>query len=1226
MTGQPTTTARRTRRPGVAVLLVLLPLAVALGLLSVAESPARAANGADFRAGNIIADSVFFDPNTMGPADIQSFLEAKVPRCAAGVCLRDIYQDTWTRPADAQCGTYEGRAGERASTIIHKVAQACGVNPRVLLVLLQKEQGLVTDDSPSSTQYDKATGYGCPDTAPCDAQFYGVYNQVYKAAWAFKRYTLFPEKYPSKKLYADNQILWSPNAGCGSSNVYIANKATFALYLYTPYQPNAAALNNMYGTGDGCSAYGNRNFWRYFTDWFGSTHFGVVGPISGAYDREGGSRGPLGDAVGAQYATVGGGLSQAFENGRIHWSPATGAHAVLTPLAAAYDAWGGEGGPLGYPVAARYGTANGGWTQAFERGRIHWTAATGAHPVLAEISQAYDSVGGEGGVLGYPVGGRYATANGGFSQIFQNGRIHWSPASEAYAVRGVVAPVYNALGGEGGVLGYPVGGQYATTGGGTTQSFQNGRIHSSPATGTHAVIGPISQAYDGVGGEAGALGYPTSGRYGTVDGGFSQTFENGRIHWSPASGAHVVRGVIAPVYNALKGESGVLGYPVGGQYATTGGGTTQSFQNGRIHSSPTTGTHAVIGPISKAYDTVRGEAGALGYPIGGQYASTEGGLVQAFQRGRIHWSPGTGAYPVIGALSTAYDALQGETGPLGYPTGAGYASTAGGQAQQFDNGTLVVRADGTARTVQGAMGAAYAALGGAAGVLGEPTSTPTAASGGGTTQDFQNGRIFAGPDTPVRAVTGALLAAYDATGAQGGPLGWPIATQTGTTATPAQEFEDGWLVVTPQGPRQVLGDIGATWEALGGVGGTLGVPTADRTTTTSAAVQTFTGGLVVSAPSGTRAVLGDMAAAYAAAGRETGVLGLPTGDRYATTGGGYTQGFQRGRIHFLPATGAFPVTGALSAAYDQLGGESGVLGYPTGTGTSAGGVLRQSFQHGSLVHSAARGAQTVLGPLDTAYSAAGGPAGALGLPVGSRYATPGNGWVQPFENGRIHWSPGTGAHPVLAPIAPAYDAQRGESGALGYPLGGRYATAGGGWTQAFQNGRIHWSSATGAHAVLAPISAAYDALRGESGALGYPLGGRYATAGNGWTQAFQNGRVHWSPTFGAHAVLAPLSATYDGLRGESGVLGYPVGGRYPTVDGGWGQAFRFGRIHWSPATGGFAVYGAMSTAYDGQRGESGSLGYPIAAQRTSSSGVVTQEFQRGTITLTPGAPAKVTLR
>ena len=50
----------------------------------------------------------------------------------------------------------------------------------------------------------------------------------------------------------------------GDIDVYVKNKATAALYTYTPYQPNEAALNNMYGLGDRCSAYGNRNFYNMF--------------------------------------------------------------------------------------------------------------------------------------------------------------------------------------------------------------------------------------------------------------------------------------------------------------------------------------------------------------------------------------------------------------------------------------------------------------------------------------------------------------------------------------------------------------------------------------------------------------------------------------------------------------------------------------------------------------------------------------------------------------------------------------------------------------------------------------------------------------------------------------------------------------------------------------------------------------------------------------------------
>jgi hypothetical protein len=137
-------------------------------------------------------------------------------------------------------------------------------------VLLQKEQSLLTDDWPWSIQYRSATGYGCPDTAPCDSEYYGFFNQVYSAARQFKRYGLDKDLF-SYRAGSNNYIQYNPNAGCGGSTVYIQNQATAGLYNYTPYQPNTSALNNLYGSGDGCGAYGNRNFWRLFNDWFGST-------------------------------------------------------------------------------------------------------------------------------------------------------------------------------------------------------------------------------------------------------------------------------------------------------------------------------------------------------------------------------------------------------------------------------------------------------------------------------------------------------------------------------------------------------------------------------------------------------------------------------------------------------------------------------------------------------------------------------------------------------------------------------------------------------------------------------------------------------------------------------------------------------------------------------------------------------------------------------------------
>lgn len=236
-------------------------------------SKAEAANAANFNPGNIISDAIFFDGSALTAAQVQSFLNSQVSVCRVGyTCLKDFRQTTPSRAAvPGQCSAYMGASNERASDIIAKVGQACGISQKVLLVLLQKEQGLVTDTWPIDVQYRSATGYGCPDTAACDSQFYGFFNQVYNAAKQFKNYAANPTRwnYVAGRV---NTILFNPNRACGSSNIFIANQATAGLYIYTPYQPNAAALANLYGTGDSCSAYGNRNFWRLFSDWFGNTN------------------------------------------------------------------------------------------------------------------------------------------------------------------------------------------------------------------------------------------------------------------------------------------------------------------------------------------------------------------------------------------------------------------------------------------------------------------------------------------------------------------------------------------------------------------------------------------------------------------------------------------------------------------------------------------------------------------------------------------------------------------------------------------------------------------------------------------------------------------------------------------------------------------------------------------------------------------------------------------
>lgn len=94
--------------------------------------------------------------------------------------------------------------------------------------------------------------------------------QLYYAASRLVQYGAQPTSFRFR-AGGTYSIAYNPNAACGSSTVTIANRATAALYNYTPYQPNAAALKNLTGSGDSCSSYGNRNFWRYYRTWFGST-------------------------------------------------------------------------------------------------------------------------------------------------------------------------------------------------------------------------------------------------------------------------------------------------------------------------------------------------------------------------------------------------------------------------------------------------------------------------------------------------------------------------------------------------------------------------------------------------------------------------------------------------------------------------------------------------------------------------------------------------------------------------------------------------------------------------------------------------------------------------------------------------------------------------------------------------------------------------------------------
>ncbi|MFI7494941.1 S8 family serine peptidase [Kocuria sp. M4R2S49] len=184
------------------------------------------------------------------------------------------------------------------------------------------------------------------------------------------------------------------------------------------------------------------------------------------------------------------------------------------------------GGPRSHE---RCGLAQDGCYQEFERGAIYWSADSGARWVHGGVRSAWNRAGGVNGFLGYPRSGERSNGAGGVHQLFQRGTVVWSAGTGAAAVRGAIGGRWAALGGETGLLGYPLGGERGgLTGGGADQDFERGRILWSPATGAQPVHGAIGRAYADLGGEQGRLGYPVSPEHRSGDT-TVQRFQGGSI-------------------------------------------------------------------------------------------------------------------------------------------------------------------------------------------------------------------------------------------------------------------------------------------------------------------------------------------------------------------------------------------------------------------------------------------------------------------------------------------------------------------------------------------------------------------------------------------------------------------------------------------------------------------------------------------------------------------------
>ena len=215
--------------------------------LLIAPIPALAQVEIDpnFNPNKIIDDNELLNTSSMSLSDIQTFLQSKNSYLANYSTLNahgttksaaEIIYDASNNNYDCSGVTLSDTPTEFEKQ--QKCRHITTVNPKFLLVLLQKEASLVEDPSPSQGRLDWAAGYGCPDGWVCNPYYKGFGKQVNSAALQFLAYINEQDHYNYKagQTYTINNTL---DPYCTTSNQTMSvtplNKATAALYNYTPH-------------------------------------------------------------------------------------------------------------------------------------------------------------------------------------------------------------------------------------------------------------------------------------------------------------------------------------------------------------------------------------------------------------------------------------------------------------------------------------------------------------------------------------------------------------------------------------------------------------------------------------------------------------------------------------------------------------------------------------------------------------------------------------------------------------------------------------------------------------------------------------------------------------------------------------------------------------------------------------------------------------------------------
>lgn len=196
--------------------------------------PANAA--VKFDRNYIISDEEMLDSGSMTLSEIEAFLKAK-----GGYISKNKFKNyrgdyktaaeiIYEAANNYDCeGTGLSTTATRAE--MAKYCKPAAINPKLLIVLLQKEQSLIEETAPRQSQLDWATGYGCPDGQACNTRWKGIGKQINSASLQFFDYMQHPSHYP----YVAGRTYNVTNTGRAPLQITPQNQATASLYNYTPH-------------------------------------------------------------------------------------------------------------------------------------------------------------------------------------------------------------------------------------------------------------------------------------------------------------------------------------------------------------------------------------------------------------------------------------------------------------------------------------------------------------------------------------------------------------------------------------------------------------------------------------------------------------------------------------------------------------------------------------------------------------------------------------------------------------------------------------------------------------------------------------------------------------------------------------------------------------------------------------------------------------------------------